>query len=113
MNAFSKRSLIAIIACASLSVLTVYAADPAGPPAKSATPTKEQREKMAVAHEKMAACLRSDRDVSDCRHEMMEQCKEMQGGECEHMDHHMHHGHDHDEHHPSHEHSSSTASKAK
>ena len=36
-------------------------------------PTKEQREKMAEAHEKMAACLRSDRPIQECHDEMMKQ----------------------------------------
>ncbi len=34
-------------------------------------PTKEQREKMAVEHEQMAACLRSDRAIEEC-HAMMQ-----------------------------------------
>jgi len=34
-------------------------------------PTKEQREKMAEAHEQMAACLRSDKAIEDCHKEMM------------------------------------------
>jgi len=29
---------------------------------------------MALAHEKMAACLRSDREFSECRQEMMQSC---------------------------------------
>ena len=33
-------------------------------------PTKEEREKMAVAHEQMAACLRSDKSFADCHKEM-------------------------------------------
>jgi hypothetical protein len=33
--------------------------------------TAEQRSKMAEAHEKLAACLRSDRPVSECHDEMM------------------------------------------
>jgi hypothetical protein len=41
--------------------------------------TKEQREKMAVAHEKMAACLRSDRALDECHGEMMKTC-EGEGG---------------------------------
>ncbi len=41
--------------------------------------TPEQREKMAVAHEKMAACLRSTKTLSECREEMKKQCKGMMG----------------------------------
>jgi precorrin-2 methylase len=35
--------------------------------------TKEMRAKMAAAHEQMAACLKSDRPLSDCHAEMMKQ----------------------------------------
>ena len=34
-------------------------------------PTKEQRDTMAQAHDKMAACLRSERAIEDCHAEMM------------------------------------------
>jgi hypothetical protein len=45
--------------------------------------TAEQRTKMAEAHEKMAACLRSDRPVGDCHSEMMKSCQETMGaGHC-------------------------------
>jgi predicted HAD superfamily phosphohydrolase YqeG len=37
--------------------------------------TPEQREEMAKNHEKMAACLRSDKPMMDCHKEMMESCK--------------------------------------
>ena len=48
-----------------------------GPPVTSA----EQRQKMAGQHEKMAACLRSDRPLPECREEMMKGCKEAMGKE--------------------------------
>jgi hypothetical protein len=35
-------------------------------------PTKDQREKMAAEHDKIAACLRSDRAIEDCHKEMMQ-----------------------------------------
>ena len=57
-----------------------WAAD--APPAQDQAPTKEMRAKMASAHEKMAACLRTERPVADCRHEMMQSCKEMGGPAC-------------------------------
>jgi hypothetical protein len=47
----------------------VLADDPA--PSSHPAPTKEMREKMAKAHEDMAACLRSDRTVEECHSEMM------------------------------------------
>jgi len=46
-----------------------------------AEPTKEQRNKMAMAHEQMATCLRSDKSMEDCHDEMRKSCKEM-GDQC-------------------------------
>ena len=40
-------------------------------PGNPAAPSKETREKMATFHERMAACLRSDKPVAECRAEMM------------------------------------------
>lgn len=34
------------------------------------TPSKEDREKMAVAHEQMAACLRTDKPAVECHKEL-------------------------------------------
>ncbi len=42
-------------------------------------PSKELRAKMAAAHEQMAACLRTDRAMSDCRNEMMKECHQLMG----------------------------------
>lgn len=36
--------------------------------------TAEERNKMAESHEKMAACLRSDRPMSECEEEMGKAC---------------------------------------
>src|SRR5689334_21364211 len=41
--------------------------------------TTEQRQKMADLHDKMAACLRSDRPLSECHQEMMKGCKDVMG----------------------------------
>ncbi len=68
------------IAAILLSVAAVWAADP--PPSSStpqASPSKETREKMAALHEQMAACLRSDKSINDCRTEMMNSCRETIG----------------------------------
>ena len=62
------------------------------PSANHAAPTKEMREKMATLHEQMAACLRSDKPIADCRSEMKKSCGEIMGKEgCPMMDG-MHHG---------------------
>jgi len=45
----------------------------------TAEPSKDLRAKMAAAHEQMAACLRTDRAMSDCREEMMKQCHKLMG----------------------------------
>ena len=63
---------------------------------KGSEMTTEQRKKMGDAHEKMAACLRSDRPMADCHDEMMKSCEEamgtdscpMMGGGMGHMKHH-------------------------
>ncbi|OFZ19423.1 MAG: hypothetical protein A2X94_13880 [Bdellovibrionales bacterium GWB1_55_8] len=38
-------------------------------------PTTQQRKEMASLHEKMAACLRSDKTMTECRTEMQKQCQ--------------------------------------
>jgi hypothetical protein len=43
------------------------------------TPSKETRDKMAAVHEKMAACLRSEKPFADCRGEMQQNCQTMMG----------------------------------
>ena len=55
--------------------------------------TTEQRGKMADLHEKMAACLRSTRPISECHDEMMKGCQETMGtGGCPMMGGMGHHG---------------------
>jgi hypothetical protein len=51
----------------------LFAAEPPATP----PPSREQRERMAAVHEKMAACLRSDKEFSVCRDEMQKSCREM------------------------------------
>jgi len=70
-------------AVAVLIVSTVAtAALAANPPATTSTgPSKETREKMAVLHEQMAACLRSDKSISDCRDEMRKNCQTTVGAQ--------------------------------
>ena len=57
------------------------AAFAANPPTAPSTPTKEMRERMATVHEQMAACLRSDKSISECRTEMLKHCHDMMGGQ--------------------------------
>lgn len=40
---------------------------------------KEDRQKMAEMHSKMASCLKSDRPMDECRNEMMSSCQKMMG----------------------------------
>jgi hypothetical protein len=74
-----QSSIRTVLAVAALSVMG--AASLAATPPPSATATKETREKMAVLHEQMAACLRSDKPLADCHAEMMKSCKESMGGQ--------------------------------
>jgi hypothetical protein len=58
---------------------SALAEDKGTTPTKGPQMTAEQRSKMADLHEKMAACLRSNRPISDCHNEMMKGCQETMG----------------------------------
>ena len=60
------------------SVAGAIAADPVS---TARVPTKEMREKMAVLHEQMAACLRSEKPITECRTEMMQGCRTSLGAQ--------------------------------
>lgn len=76
---FSSRVFVSAIA-SSLLLLTTGTTLAADPPAHQMAPSRQMREKMAAMHEKMAACLRSDKPVAECREEMMKDCQGMMGG---------------------------------
>ena len=44
-----------------------------------AASSKEMRERMATLHEHMAACLRSDKSLSECHSEMRKHCEDVMG----------------------------------
>ena len=68
-------------------------AEEKGTPNKAPQMSAEQRSKMAEAHEKMAACLRTDRPLSECHDEMMKSCEAAMGaGNCPMMGGMKHHG---------------------
>lgn len=69
----SLMAIILIIAGASMASAT----EPT--PGTHAAPSKATREKMAAVHEKMAACLRSDKSIAECHTEMMKTCQETMG----------------------------------
>jgi len=73
MNNLRRMSSIraAYLACGAVLLCSAGSAFATEPPPDTRTPhTKEMREKMAEAHEKMAACLRSDRPIDECHDEM-------------------------------------------
>ena len=74
----SRRRLATAIAGALLIALS-SAALAADAPAAPATPTRAMREGMATLHEEMAACLRSEKPLSECRAEMQKHCQAMMG----------------------------------
>ncbi|MGH8259647.1 MAG: hypothetical protein ACREUG_08150 [Steroidobacteraceae bacterium] len=76
---FSSRTLVSAITL-SLFLLTTGATLAADAPAHQMAPSKQMREKMAAMHEKMAACLRSDKPIAECREEMMKDCQAMMAG---------------------------------
>lgn len=68
---------VALFAMLIAGAAAAFAADE--PKATPPAPSKEMREQMASAHEKMASCLRSDKPFADCRSEMQTNCKSMMG----------------------------------
>lgn len=72
----SIRSGLLLAAMSVMGAVSLAATQPSPAPA---TVTKETREKMAVVHEQMAACLRSDKSLADCHAEMRKSCKESLG----------------------------------
>lgn len=72
---------IATLITGALLIALGSAAFAADPPAAASSPTKEMRERMATLHEQMAACLRSEKPVSDCRTEMLQHCRAMMGSQ--------------------------------
>lgn len=50
-------------------------------PSKPQELSKAQREQMAILHEKMAQCLRSEKSLQECHQELRAQCQEMIGTE--------------------------------
>src|SRR2546421_12880113 len=76
----TKRAATVTMAVVLLSASAAWSASPApAAPTAQASPSQETREKMAKLHEQMAACLRSDKPVADCRAEMMKSCHETMG----------------------------------
>lgn len=76
MNRLSQ-SLYAMATVLLLGCDVSAAEPPMSPAAQEPTLSKEQREQMAAAHERMAQCLRSDRSFADCHKEMRAACKQM------------------------------------
>jgi hypothetical protein len=76
------KSLGALLGILALLGGYARAQDTGNKPAKPPQMTAEQRSKMAEAHEKLAACLRSDRPLSECHDEMMKSHESMGMGDC-------------------------------
>jgi hypothetical protein len=70
----------ALIAGALLAVGAGMALAANPPSASPSEPSHAMREKMAVIHEQMAACLRSTKSLDECRHDMMQRCRNTFGG---------------------------------
>jgi hypothetical protein len=78
------KTIVVLVCAVAAFTLPAFAQDKAGTSAEMMTPpelTAEQRQKMADIHEKMAACLRSDRPLSECRQETMQHCQALMGQE--------------------------------
>ena len=74
----SARGVAASIASLLLmgSSSALFAAD-----APTAVPSKEMRAQMAALHVQMAACLRSDKPMSECRTQMIQSCQSKMGSQ--------------------------------
>lgn len=80
MNTKVSRLLVSSLLASLVVLLGTGATLAAEAPAAAATaPSKETREKMATMHEQMAACLRSDKPIADCRKEAMKDHQELMG----------------------------------
>lgn len=75
----AMMSLVVLFSLLSASAFSQENAKANAPKGPTKEPTKEQREAMALNHEKMAACLRSDKNIISCHKEMRESC--MKSGE--------------------------------
>jgi len=80
-----RRPLQALLCAAALLIGLAASAAETGKPApgtpspSAPTPSADQRQEMAAIHEKMAACLRSERSYADCRSEMWNSCQTQMG----------------------------------
>jgi hypothetical protein len=76
----TQNLLISVFQALTASMMLASAAlsaDEASP--SPSAPSKEMRAQMASVHERMAACLRSDKAFVDCRSDMMKNCREVVG----------------------------------
>lgn len=75
-----KTTVVAMVVITFGIGITALGAEKAKAPAKESTEISvEQRKNMATAHEKMAACLNSDKSFDSCQREMMKTCQDMMG----------------------------------
>jgi Skp family chaperone for outer membrane proteins len=83
LSALALCAALALLASSSAALAADAPATPkaAAPTAAPAGPSKEMREKMASMHEHLAACLRSDKSVEACHHEMMEAHEKLRGSD--------------------------------
>jgi hypothetical protein len=80
MNTRVSQFRAQIVVASVLAILSASATLAANPPATAQSPpSKETREKMATLHEQMAACLRSDKPVTECHTEIMKNCQDVMG----------------------------------
>ena len=80
MRPSAGNPLTRLSLAAALFIAGVAAACAADAPLSPAAPTMEMRARMATIHDQMAACLRSEKPVADCRAEMMASCEAIHPG---------------------------------
>ena len=76
MTSRKSRLHALVVAITLFSSGAALGADPGNNP--PANPSPEARRQMVI-HEKMAACLKTDRPMAECRAEMLKNCQDMMG----------------------------------
>lgn len=74
-----KHTIVALVISISAVVTGNSLSFAADKQTEAKGPSKEQRQKMAEAHQKMADCLNSDKPMGECKDEMMKSCHDMMG----------------------------------
>jgi hypothetical protein len=77
----TQRLLRGPVRAALAGLMLAAAGSVAAQPASGPEPSKETRQQMAMVHEQMAQCLRSDKTFAECHTQMQTSCRAMMGAQ--------------------------------